>query len=125
MSVSRAQSARPQAAALARPDVVTFSSLEALKAFVQTELCRLNGWDRAASALLAAPLVRAGRPCGLLLRAIGPKRQSAHAIWSEAERRLLLYDTAGRRAREVRLSEPPHRAPAPAHSFTLTPAKGE
>jgi hypothetical protein len=42
-----------------------------------------------------------------MLQVRGPKNQLCHAIWAEAENRLLLYNTAGVRFAEIRLSEAP------------------
>lgn len=75
-------------------------SLEEIQAFAQERLCAVNAWSADAARLVPLPLSRGGQPCGVLFRAQGPKRLTAHAIWAEAERRLLVYDSAGRRAEE-------------------------
>ena len=83
------------------------ASLTDLKAYALTELCAANTWDRAATQLEVVSLRHASGPCGLLLRGLGPKRLWAHAIWSVPDRRLLFYNTAGQRVREIHLSAAP------------------
>src|SRR5947209_1548379 len=87
--------------AAAAPPPAAFASLDELQAFVRARLCAVNAWNEDAATLQAVPLVRGGRPCGVLFRASGPKRLTAHAIWATPENRLLIYDTAGRRAEEA------------------------
>lgn len=88
-------------------EIVALPTLTALAGYVQKVLCQENGWEPEATHLTRLPIRRGSQLCGLMLQLRGPKNQLCHAIWAEAEHRLLLYNTAGVRFAEVRLSESP------------------
>lgn len=88
-------------------EVIALPSLAALEEYVRQTLCQENRWDPAATRLTRLPIRRGPHLCGYLLQVRGPKNLKCHAIWAEAEHRLLFYDTSGSRYTQVRLSEAP------------------
>lgn len=88
-------------------EIVALPTLTALTGYVQQVLCQENGWEPEATQLTRLPIRRGSQLCGLMLQVRGPKNQLCHAIWAEAEHRLLFYNTAGARFAEVGLSEAP------------------
>ena len=91
----------------AAPAVVAVPTLELLAAFVHDELCKLDHLDPAQSPLRQTALVRRGKACGLVFHVEGPRLLRTSAVWSADEARVIVYDSTGRRVREVRLSESP------------------
>ena len=89
------------------PAVVSLPTLDLLAAFVHEELCRLDQLDPAQSPLRKTPLVRRGKACGVVFHVEGPRLLRTSAVWSADEGRVIVYDSTGRRVREVKLSESP------------------
>ena len=89
------------------PAVVALPTLDRLAAFVHDELCRLDHLDPEQTPLRRTPLVRRGKACGLVFHVEGPRLLRTSAVWSADEGRVIVYDSTGRRVREVRLSESP------------------
>lgn len=89
------------------PAVVAVSTLEQLSAFVHDELCKLDHLDPAQTPLRKTPLVRRGKTCGLVFHVEGPRLLRTSAVWTADEGRVIVYDSTGKRVREVRLSESP------------------
>ena len=89
------------------PAVVAVPTLELLAAFVHEELCKLDHLDPAQSPLRKTVLVRRGKTCGLVFHVEGPRLLRTSAVWSADEARVIVYDSTGKRVREVRLSESP------------------
>lgn len=87
--------------------VVALPTLDQLAAFVHDELCRLDHLDPTQSPLRQTPLVRRGKACGLVFHVEGPRLLRTSAVWSADEGRVIVYDSTGKRVREVRLSESP------------------
>ena len=91
----------------ATPAVVAVPTLELLSAFVHDELCRLDHLDPAQTPLRKTALVRRGKTCGLVFHVEGPRLLRTSAVWSADEARVIVYDSTGKRVREVKLSESP------------------
>ncbi len=91
----------------AAPAVVAVPTLELLAAFVHEELCRMDHLDPAQTPLRQTTLVRRGKTCGLVFHVEGPRLLRTSAVWSADEARVIVYDSTGKRVREVRLSESP------------------
>lgn len=95
------------------PSVVAVPTLESLTSFVHAELCHLDHLDPAQTPLRKTALVRHGKKCGLIFHVEGPRLLRTSAVWSADEARVIVYDSTGKRVREVRLSEsPPSGEPA-------------
>ena len=90
-----------------KPAVLALPTLPELLAFVHAELCLFDRLDADQAPLGQAPLVRNGKVCGLVFHVEGPRMLRTSAVWAADESRILLYDSTGRRAREVRLTESP------------------
>jgi hypothetical protein len=95
------------AVAATSPAVVAAPTMEQLSAFVHDELCKLDHLDPAQTPLRKTPLVRRGKTCGLVFHVEGPRLLRTSAVWTADEARVIVYDSTGRRVREVRLSESP------------------
>jgi hypothetical protein len=91
----------------AAPAVVAAPTLEQLAAFVHDELCKLDHLDPDQTPLRKTPLVRRGKTCGLVFHVEGPRLLRTSAVWTADEARVIVYDSTGKRVREVRLSESP------------------
>jgi hypothetical protein len=91
----------------AAPAVVAAPTLEQLSAFVHDELCKLDHLDPAQTPLRKTPLVRRGKSCGLVFHVEGPRLLRTSAVWTADEARVIVYDSTGKRVREVKLSESP------------------
>lgn len=89
------------------PAVVAAPTLEQLSAFVHDELCKLDYLDPAQTPLRKTPLVRRGKTCGMVFHVEGPRLLRTSAVWTADEARVIVYDSTGRRVREVKLSESP------------------
>jgi hypothetical protein len=87
--------------------VVAFSAVEELAAFVHDVLCTRDALDPAQVPLFRTPLRRGGRVCGLMFHVEGPRLLRTSAVWSSDDGRIIFYDSAGARFREVELSEGP------------------
>ena len=94
------------------PQVVSLPTAEALAAFVHSELCKLDHLDPAQTPLRKTPLLRRGKPCGLVFHVEGPRLLRTSAVWSADEGRVIVYDSTGRRVREVRVSDGPEEEEA-------------
>jgi hypothetical protein len=90
-----------------KPHVLALPTLSDLLAFVHAELCRSDRLDPEQAPLKRSPLLRGGRPCGLMFHVEGPRLLRTSAVWAADENRILFYDSTGVRAKEVRLSESP------------------
>jgi hypothetical protein len=89
------------------PAVVAVSTMDQLAAFVHDELCKLDHLDPAQTPLRQTPLVRRGKTCGMVFHVEGPRLLRTSAVWTADEARVIVYDSTGKRVREVRLSESP------------------
>jgi hypothetical protein len=89
------------------PAVVAVATLDQLSAFVHDELCKLDHLDPAQTPLRKTPLVRRGKTCGLVFHVEGPRLLRTSAVWTADEARVIVYDSTGKRVREVKLSESP------------------
>jgi len=89
------------------PTVLALPTMPELLAYVHAELCGFDRLDPEQAPLKQAPLVRRGRVCGLVFHVEGPRMLRTSAVWAADENRILLYDSTGVRAREVRLTESP------------------
>ena len=87
------------------PSVVSLPTADALAAFVHAELCKLDHLDPAQTPLRKTPLVRRGKPCGLVFHVEGPRLLRTSAVWTADEGRVIVYDSTGKRVREVRVTE--------------------
>ncbi len=94
-----------------KSSVQALPTLPELLAFVHAELCLFDRLDPEQAPLKQAPLVRRGKVCGLLLHVEGPRMLRTSAVWAADENRILLYDSTGQRAREIRLTESPEPLP--------------
>ncbi len=92
--------------------VLALPTLPELLAFVHAELCTFDALDPGQAPLMQSPLVRRGKVCGLMFHVDGPRMLRTSAVWAADENRILLYDSTGARAREVRLTESPESADA-------------
>lgn len=89
---------------------VSLPTLEKLRAYVLETLCGREHLDPNATPFFQGVVMRAGKPCGLLLQIEGPRLLRTHAIWLGAEDRILFYDSTGARVAETRLCEAPDLA---------------
>lgn len=89
------------------PAVVAMATLDQLSEFVHDELCKLDHLDPAQAPLRKTPLVRRGKTCGLVFHVEGPRLLRTSAVWTADEARVIVYDSTGKRVREVKLSESP------------------
>jgi hypothetical protein len=89
------------------PAVVAVSTLDQLSAFVHDELCKLDHLDPAQTPLRKTPLVRRGKTCGMVFHVEGPRLLRTSAVWTADEARVIVYDSTGKRVREIKLSESP------------------
>ena len=87
--------------------VVALPTWEGLTGYVHQMLCEADALDPTQVPLIRAPLMRAGRPCGMIFHIEGPRMLRTSAIWAAEENRILFYDSTGARHRTVRLSESP------------------
>jgi hypothetical protein len=87
--------------------VVAFSAVDELAAFVHEVLCDRDALDPAQVPLFRTPLRRGPRVCGLVFHVEGPRLLRTSAVWSADDARIIFYDSAGTRFREVELSESP------------------
>ena len=92
---------------LPKSTVLALPTLPELLAFVHAELCTFDELDPGQAPLKQSPLVRRGKVCGLVFHVDGPRMLRTSAVWAADENRILLYDSTGKRAREVRLTESP------------------
>ena len=92
------------------PDVVALPAPDDLVNHVRATLCERDCLDPAQTPLFRTPLVKAGRPCGLVFHIEGPRLLKTSAVWSADADRIVFYDSTGTRFREVRLSESPEIA---------------
>ena len=94
-----------------KPSVHALSTLPELLVFVHAELCLFDRLDPEQAPLKQSPLVRRGKLCGLVFHVEGPRMLRTSAVWAADENRILLYDSTGHRAREIRLTESPELLP--------------
>lgn len=87
--------------------VASLPTLDQLTSFVHAELCRLDHLDPAQAPLRRTPLVRRGKTCGLVFHVEGPRMLRTSAVWTADEGRVIVYDSTGKRVREVKLSDSP------------------
>ena len=87
--------------------VVALPTPDALREYVHRALCELDQLDPAAAPLLVTGLARGKAACGVLFHVAGPRLLRTAAVWAADEGKLLLYDSTGRRVRQVRLCESP------------------
>jgi len=80
---------------------------EQLLRFVHRELCELDLLDPTQSPLQEQSLVRRGRPCGSLFHVEGPRALRTSAIWSMEESRIFVYDSTGKRVKQIELQASP------------------
>ena len=78
-------------------------SLDELKDYVYTALCRDNDLLADAFPTTTTPLRRNGEICGLILCVHGPRRVDFSAIWERKTNRVLFYRPTGERYRLVTL----------------------
>ncbi len=97
----------PTPTPLPKPAVLALPTLPELFAFVHAELCLFDRLDPDQAPLKQSPLVRNGKACGLVFHVEGPRMLRTSAVWAADESRILLYDSTGKRTREVRLTESP------------------
>ena len=90
-----------------KPTVLALPTLPELLAFVHAELCLFDSLEPEQAPLKYSPLMRNGKACGLVFHVEGPRMLRTSAVWAADENRILLYDSTGARAREVRLTESP------------------
>ncbi|MBX9624532.1 MAG: hypothetical protein K2X82_12050 [Gemmataceae bacterium] len=88
-------------------EVLALPSAEELAGYVHRTLCDRDALDPGQAPLFRTPLVKAGRACGVVFHVEGPRRLRASAVWAADAGRVIFYDSAGTRFREVRLSEGP------------------
>jgi hypothetical protein len=89
---------------------VSLPTLEKLRAYVLENLCAREHLDPNATPFFQGLILRAGKPCGLMLQIEGPRLLRTHAIWLGKEDRILFYDSTGARVAETRLCESPDLA---------------
>ena len=106
----------PEGMTAAPEPVVGLPTLDALRGYVHKLLCDLDHLDPAAAPLCGTPLLRGKEACGLLFHVAGPRLLRTAAVWAADEARLLVYDSTGRRVRQVRLCESPDPAGILSHT---------
>jgi hypothetical protein len=87
--------------------VVAFSAVEDLAGYVHRVLCDKDALDPDQVPLFRTPLRRGLRECGFVFHVEGPRLLRTSAVWSSDDGRIIFYDSAGTRFREVELSESP------------------
>jgi hypothetical protein len=78
-----------------------------LEQYIHTTLCELDHLDPAQAPLQSVPIRKKGQPCGTMFHVLGPRQLRTSAVWAADEGRILVYDSTGQRAMEVRLGESP------------------
>jgi hypothetical protein len=101
------------------PAVVAFSAVEELAAFVHAVLCERDALDPHQTPLFRTLLRKGGRACGTVFHVEGPRRLRTSAVWSADDDRVIFYDSAGVRFREVNLSESPSPGDPPVNTGRL------
>jgi hypothetical protein len=82
---------------------MTVATLDELKAHVRNVLCLHDRLDARQIEMRQAWITRAGQRCGLWFQVTGPRQMRTYAIWSEAEQRILFYESKGERFAESKL----------------------
>src|SRR5262245_26550124 len=81
-----------------------------LREHVNQVLCDHDRLDPKVTPLHETIITRAGMPCGILVKVFGPRKVQTQAVWTTAEKRILLYDSTGARIAETRLRRSPNLA---------------
>jgi hypothetical protein len=89
------------------PPVYATTSYPELERFIHQALCDHERFDPASTVLRKTALRQAGRVVGIMLRVEGSRLHRSHAVWADAENRVLFYNSAGQRFGEMKLAESP------------------
>ena len=76
-----------------------------LRTYVNETLCHCHHLETDAFPLTERPLLRRGRPCGILFCLHGPRQVTYTAIWESVTNSVLFYGASGQRLHKARLSE--------------------
>lgn len=87
--------------------VAAFATVEELATHVHGVLCAKDNLDSRQAPLFRTPLVKRGRPCGLVFHVEGPRLLRTSAIWTSDADRIIFYDSTGTRFHTIELSESP------------------
>ena len=82
-------------------------TLDQLRDYVNTTLCRHNQLEIGVFPLTQRVLVRAQRPCGIYYCLHGPHSAKFSAIWETQHNTVLFYASSGERIEKVQLVEAP------------------
>ncbi|WP_171186285.1 hypothetical protein [Alienimonas chondri] len=81
----------------AAPHHAAPKTLEQLHAYVHETLCARENLLTAQFRTVAAPLSRAGKPCGCQYTLLGPRSVRLTAVWDAVRNCLFLFDATGAR----------------------------
>jgi hypothetical protein len=87
--------------------VASFATVDELSAHVHGVLCAKDNLEPRQTPLFRTPLVKRGRPCGLVFHVEGPRLLRTSAIWTSDADRIIFYDSTGTRFHTIDVSEGP------------------
>ena len=89
------------------PPVFSTTCYSELERFIHSALCEHERFDADQTVLKKSALRQSGKVVALLLRVESSRSHRSHAVWADAENRVLFYNSAGQRFGEVKLAESP------------------
>jgi hypothetical protein len=85
----------------------TLPTFAKLRDHVHQRLCSCDHLDPNQTPMDETLIQKAGKPCGVTFTIRGPRMLRLHAIWAAQEKRVLFYDSTGKRFGETRLVKSP------------------
>jgi hypothetical protein len=82
-------------------------NLNALREYVQQQLCDQNQLEVGAFQFTERVLEKAGSPCGVFFCLHGPRSVKLIAIWETNSNTILFYGSTGERVGRIRLARAP------------------
>jgi hypothetical protein len=82
-------------------------NLNALREYVQQQLCDQNQLEVGAFQFTERVLEKAGNPCGVFFCLHGPRSVKLIAIWETNSNTILFYGSTGERVGRIRLARAP------------------
>jgi hypothetical protein len=82
-------------------------NLNALREYVQEQLCDQNQLEVGAFQFTERVLEKNGRPCGVFFCLHGPRSVKLVAIWETNSNTILFYGSTGERVGRIRLARAP------------------
>ena len=87
--------------------VVALPTYEELCRYIRQLLCEQDALDYDQTPFFQTPIVRRGKPWGMVFHVEGPRQLKTSAVWAASDDRVVFYNSLGQRSREVRLQESP------------------